>query len=344
MVNARLNDPEGHNRASTIAGPWDKFQEGDPGPLLDNMHLLLTMPITSGDPEWRYNVAGRPLFLLPIGLLVYAGFGLLLWRARRQPMNVALIALALVGLVPSLLTNNAPSYLRSIITLPSIMIFIAVAIDWLRRFRSGVLVWGVALAVITATLVADWDAYFNVWPHSDQVHTIYRDDLEQLANFLREETTRRWRWSQPTSQLFLTPAIFSYLNAPADADVVFFDGNVAVALSHEPTLLFISPDAPITPAHWEWLTEGAGTVWLDPLLRQDGTTAYEVYRLAWLWDGLATRLDELSDYPVYFRPPGDDVSEDISAWGTRLDYPVNIGNVLQLVGVEMPQTEIPQRG
>lgn len=340
MLNARLSDPQGQNRVSTISEPWDKFKDGDPGPLLDNARLLLTMPVFSGDPEWRYNLAERPLFLPPIGVMVYAGFLLMLWHSRREPLNIGLLALALIGLIPSLLTISAPSYLRSIIVLPSVMIFIAVSIDWLRRFRSKVLVWSVAVMVIAATLVADWNAYFNEWPRSDEVHAIYRDDLEQLAAFLRqsEEGLALVSTSEPA---ILDPAIFSYLNPPVDADVVFFDGGVDVVLNDEPTLLFVSPGAPISPAHMEWLTESLGTVQLEPLRRQDGVVAFEVYRLAALHDGLSRRLAEVGQWSVYDGPSGAFPSPEISEWGERLNYPVNFGDVLQLVGVEMPQSKIP---
>jgi 4-amino-4-deoxy-L-arabinose transferase-like glycosyltransferase len=334
MLNARLNDPEGQNRASTIAGPWDKFMDdGDPGPLLDNARLLIGMPIFSGDPEWRYNFSERPLFLPFAGVLVYTGFLLMLWRSRRQPMNVALLALALVGLIPSLLTNAAPSFLRSIITLPSLMIFIAISIDWLNRFRVK-MVWAVALIVIAATMLADWNVYFNKWPQRDEVHTVYRDDLEQLAAYL-QQNDEQLVFVSTEAPAILDPAIFRFLNPPSDTEVVFFDGRVDMVLNDEPTLLFFPPGELLAPVFWEWLGEYFGTVRLDPLLRQDGQVAYEVYRLSAMHDGISERLAEVGQWPVYTG------SQEISEWGTRRDYPVNMGDVLQLVGVYMPQSEVP---
>jgi hypothetical protein len=69
----------------------------------------------------------------------------------------------------------------------------------------------------------------------------------------------------------------------------------------------------------------------------DGVAAYDGYRVGVLRDALSERLAEVGQWPVYGAFPSTDMSE----WGARLDYPVNMGDVLQLVGVEMPQTEIP---
>ncbi|MFP4323480.1 MAG: ArnT family glycosyltransferase, partial [Anaerolineales bacterium] len=182
MLDIRLNDPQGANRASTINQPWEDFQDGDPSFMLDNAHRLAGMFAFTGDPEWRYNIPDRPLFWAPIGMLAYAGLLILLIRAWRRPFLILFMGLMVVGLVPSLLTLSAPSYLRSIITLPSVMLAIGIAVDALGRIPGlGRAAWVLGALAIGITGARDADAYFNQWASADPVFAVYRDDLEQLA-------------------------------------------------------------------------------------------------------------------------------------------------------------------
>jgi 4-amino-4-deoxy-L-arabinose transferase-like glycosyltransferase len=343
MVRVRLTNDQGLNRVSTITRPWDEFKEGRPDELIDNAKRLIGMTAFTGDPEWRYNIADRPLFLLPVGLLVYAGLGLLAWQVRRKPFNLLLIALVILGLIPSLLTVSAPSFLRSIITMPGIMIFIAVAVDRLGRlFRSyqKQAVWGIGVAAIVITAAADWPAYFDTWANHPEVHKIYRDDLEQLARYLQTHEEPMALVSTPNSEL--DPGIYSFSNPPAteSSNVVFFNGSTNITLTDSPALLFVSPLAPITPPHADWLTEATGTQYLGQLLNQSGDLAFDIYRLNALTDGLQGRIEQVSQEPVFVGPPDAFPSDQIADWGTVVDFPVNFGDLLQLVGVDIPRHKI----
>lgn len=346
MVNYRLNDPQGQNRVSTINMPWTELKKGNPDPVLENARLLLGMPVFSGDPEWRYNLAGRPLFGTPVGLLVYLGFGIMLWRSRRNPLNVMLLGLAIFGLIPSLLTIAAPSFLRSIITLPSLMIFVALAIDQLAHLgsskRFSQLAWWVGILVIFITGATDWSAYFDEWKNSRQVYAIYRDDLQQLANTLHDEDESLVLVSTDEPAI-LDPSIYAFSNAPSDTNLMWFDGTTDIVLRDQPTLLFVSPLSPISPAHADWLTPEMGTLQLDPIRRQDGEVAFQAYRLSAYGNALQDKLEQVAQHPVYLAPPPPFPSENLLDWGIPFEYPVNFGNVLQLVGVEMPRTEIPYK-
>ncbi|PJF20348.1 MAG: hypothetical protein CUN56_16625, partial [Phototrophicales bacterium] len=121
MIYIRITDPQGDNRVNSITTPLQEAQAGNHQMLIDNAFKLAGMPAFVGDPTWRYNFAGRPLFLLPIGLLVYVGFALCAVQIRRKPINIMLLGLTVFGVIPSLLTVLAPSFLRSITMLPSIM-------------------------------------------------------------------------------------------------------------------------------------------------------------------------------------------------------------------------------
>ncbi len=326
MIAIRLEDNIGSNRIDSISRPWIEFQNGNPNELIDNAWKLAGMPVFTGDPEWRYNIAERPLFPVLPGLLVYAGVLILLWRVRRQPFNAMLLVLLLAGLVPSLLTVSAPSYLRSIITLPTIMIAIALAVDAIPDKR---IVWGLGIAMIGITAAADFPAYFDRWANHDAVFAIYRDDLEQLARNLRQNDPDIALVSIDDAEL--DPLIF-YSYATPDTNMVFFDGLTNIVLSHEPTLLFVSPVSPITPPHADWLTAELGAEVLPPLLRQDGEIAFHVYRVG--GPALQERIETFSQEPVYTGQPTAFIEAE------PLVLPVNFGDIIELVAVDVPRRQI----
>ncbi|MBC8170079.1 MAG: glycosyltransferase family 39 protein, partial [Anaerolineae bacterium] len=335
MVYIRLTDPEGTNRVSTISRPMTEFLAGKPQELIDNGFKLAGMAAFTGDPEWRYNVANRPLFVLPIGLLVYIGFSVALWRVRKQPMISLFLIFATVGLIPSLLTVSAPSYLRSILALPAVMLFVALAIDLIPQKRA---VWGLGALVIAVTGVVDANAYFVIWLHNDEVHSIYRDDLAIAAKSLPDDGDG----SQvliTTSNTGLDPLLFAYYQPAETAPVTFFDGRTTIALSDQLALLLVSPLSGITPPHADWLTAAQGTTSLPPLYRKDGKIAYEVYQLN-AGEALQARLAQVQTRPVYLYAETEFPRGAVDEWAQAIPYPVNFGDMVQLVGVDVAQRDI----
>lgn len=338
MVDARLNDPQGLNRAQSISDPLEAFQAGDSAPLLNNTRLLAGMFAFEGDPTWRYNVADRPLFLLPIGLLVYIGVVVALWLSRRKPITILLLLLSVLGLIPSLLTDPAPSYLRSVITLPVVMIFIGLALwqvqQWGRRCGLPYMGWLLGAAVIVVTAMVDLPAYFSAWPANDQVQAIYRDDLQQLAAYLSELDEPVVFASTPNDEL--DPLIYKYSGAPDDVQVVFFDPFANFVLSDEPRFLFVSPlmDPPISEPHQAWLTEERGTEYVGQLTRQDGEVAFDIYRVGVDSDAVSRRFDIIQRLAPYIGPDGPLPSVDVASWGSLVKYPIQFGDLIQLIGYE----------
>jgi 4-amino-4-deoxy-L-arabinose transferase-like glycosyltransferase len=335
MVAIRLSDPQGTNRVSTITRPLTDFLAGNPDELIGNFWGLVGMPAFTGDPEWRYNVAQRPLFLLPLGLLVYVGFGVAAMRVRRQPILLVLLVFATLGLIPSLLTVSAPSYLRSILALPAVMLFIGLAIDLMPNKRA---VWAIGAIAIAVTAAADWTAYFGTWTRNPEVQQIYRDDLEALAGYLRDTDAAQVIASTPDTGL--DGLLFDYYQPKRD--VIFFDVRTTIVLSDMPhTLLLISPFSPITPPHADWLTSAQGTISLPSILRQDGEVAFEVYQLD-AREALAARLTQVQAQPVYLFNETAFQRGNLSTWAgiQQIAYPVNFGGIVQLAGVELPRKQI----
>ena len=338
MIRLRLQEPIGQDRFNTISKPWNDLKAGDPTLVIENGKKLAGMAFFTGDPEWRYNIKDRPLFVTPVGLLVYAGLLLLLWQLRRQPLNILLLALVVFGIVPSLLTSAAPSFLRSIVIAPSLLLALAVAIDQLGKIPGlNRAAWGIGFAAIAITVMTDYSAYFERWTNHPAANAIYRSDLRLLADYLRQQEEDLVLVST-LEPLTLDPSIYTYSGADLSRDISWFNGLVNIGLSETPRLLFVSPLAPISPAHAEWLTPAMGTAVLPPLTRQDGSIAFEVYQLAADQSPVIERLEAVSAHPVYLPPARFPVAADELQ---PLPYPINFGNVLRLRGYQIPLTTIP---
>lgn len=342
MARVRMSDEGGGNRVETINQPWQDLRNGDPAWVIENVEALAGMPYFTGDPEWRYNYKDRPLFGTPVGLLVYAGLLVMLWRVRKHPLNVYLLVTALAGLVPSALTISAPSFLRSVPALPTVMIAIALAIDSLvsldNRKWVQQAVWATGLVAITVTALTDWNVYFEKWPANDTVQSVYRDDLEQLAAHLREEEPAL-AFVSTTDPIVLDPLIYVYSNPPDELAPVFFDGRTNLVLSEQEALLFVSPLSPISPPHAIWLDPAQGITGAGQLNRQDGELAYDVYRIG-SDNTLADHLAELQTNPVFLLETTPFEEHEPGQWGPLVQYPAAFGDVLQLRGYEIPRTEV----
>ena len=152
---------------------WQRSQQisvfnpevGGGGPLAGALASAkaVALAFTVHGPEWWYaNVAGLPIFDSLIGSAFVGGFALLAWnvtgRRGRSAQNAAFLLFAAfgVGLVPSLLTEEAPRYVRMTILWPVIFAMPALAlaeaanlVDGRRRRLGTVL--AAAIVVISGT-------------------------------------------------------------------------------------------------------------------------------------------------------------------------------------------------
>jgi 4-amino-4-deoxy-L-arabinose transferase-like glycosyltransferase len=347
MVYIRITDPQGDNRVNSITTPLQEAQAGNPQLLIDNAFKLAGMPAFVGDPTWRYNVAGRPLFMLPIGLMVYMGILITLVQVRRNPLNFMLLGLTFIGLIPSLVTVLAPSFLRSIIIMPSVMLFIGITVAQISRLfpKYRWIGWSLTIAIISITAITDYQAYFVDWAKSQNptlafhdeseqgatVFEIYRDDLQQLAQYLTNRDESLVFVSTPDSEL--DPLIYKYsgVSSPDKTHIVFFNAFANIILSEEPTLLFVSTLSPISEKHANWLTADYGTTLIDQILRQDGIVAFDVYQLNDTSTTLTQTLSNIEERQVYITVDNQQLD---------LEYPVNFGNLLLLRGLEIPRETV----
>ena len=81
-----LANPGAEFRISEIDAPLRAFMAGDLRPVLQNLLRLAGMFGLAGDPLWRQNVAGRPVFDPLLGLFFYGGLLLALCDSKMHGM------------------------------------------------------------------------------------------------------------------------------------------------------------------------------------------------------------------------------------------------------------------
>ncbi|MBN1956090.1 MAG: glycosyltransferase family 39 protein [Anaerolineae bacterium] len=174
-------------RLVELALPVRALRQGDPGPLLESIWITLGMFHASGDPEWLYNVAGRPVFHLLGGLCFWAGVlvALLHWR---QPRYFFLLLWLAAGLLPTVLSVPAASLSHSILVQPLaglllLLPFCRLAHCAARRslpVARSLLLCAAALTVVS-TVHRDLRDYFVRWPQESMVRFLYRADYRDAA-------------------------------------------------------------------------------------------------------------------------------------------------------------------
>lgn len=189
-------------RVSELAKPLRELRDGNPRPLLWNTCTTLGMFHATGDPEWLYNIPGRPVFGLLGGALFWAGVAICVYRWRR-PRCFFLLLWLVAGLSPAFVSIPAASLSHTILAQPVAYILPALTLSQLHRWLSStpretplhqlsfvarpirlVLWWGLAIVFLATTAVRDLRDYFLVWPEQDMVRILYRADYRAAADYL----------------------------------------------------------------------------------------------------------------------------------------------------------------
>jgi len=204
----------------------------------------LGMFSVQGDPEWKYNIGGLPVFDWPMSVLFYAGIVLAVLgavrafraRAPADPDGFLLLWLV-VMLLPGFLSSEAPHFLRTIGIIPAVFVFPALALDWgIQRWRWAVPVAGL---VLLGEGAETGYRYFQEWGHSAMAYYAMQADAADVADFLRQQPG-----SEPvlfSSQYPGHPSVL-YLAPKQFPDIRWFDGRQGMAFpgSGQPYLYVFS--------------------------------------------------------------------------------------------------------
>lgn len=168
-----------------------------------------------GDPQWKYNLSGKPIFDPLMSLFFYAGIVCCLLAAVRGratppdagrsdpaskagPSQVSADAAMLlliwfaVMIVPGFVTTDPPETLHTLATVPVVCTLPAIGAVWLWRFlqrcrpRWQRLAAPLAVTLVLAEGIATAVSYFVIWAPNPQTYYWLHGDVAELATVLKQ--------------------------------------------------------------------------------------------------------------------------------------------------------------
>ncbi len=206
------------------------------GGIVGNTQKWLGAWFQRGDANAEFNTPGRPILGPITGVLFFLGLGGLVFLPRKRSYGPLLLGWGIVALMPSLLSNLAPHFLRaSGMTVPIGLILGsgALVLTWvMRRLQQPAL--AMALPALLLVLVGfDTYADFHVtWVRDPETFILMEQHINQGINYIREET-------ESDRYVYFTPF------TPAHPVILFRSPNLAP----RPVAAFDSHQCLVIPNH-----------------------------------------------------------------------------------------------
>jgi 4-amino-4-deoxy-L-arabinose transferase-like glycosyltransferase len=334
-------------RAAQVSVFAPQWAGGDPwGQLWQSVRDTAGMFTVRGDPNFRFNLGGRPVYEQVTGVLFYLGLLVCLWqsvkaRGLRRLAHLSLLAWLVLLLLPMTLSaEGLPYYQRAIGILPAVYYFPGLALDaglsrvgplvGVRRRPAFAIGVGVLFLACFGLLAArTYRDYFVGWQGS-----LLNDDHRRVGMAYVAEYVRR---EQPAGELYIstefvehpTLAFLGGQTGEQFARIHWFDGRQGLALpapNADATYIVLS-ETPVSP---DLLARTPG-------LRHEYTgrdrfqrPVFDAYRWeAGSWpeptNRSATWAWELN------AQPGDPAGER-----RELEVPVDFGGVISFEGHDLP--------
>jgi hypothetical protein len=311
-------------------GPWKALES--------NLLAAAGMFMQRGDPSFKYNIAQRPVFDPVLGTLFWIGIAwTVVGLAGRKTafVSVTLLGWLSIMLLPMVLSaQDIPHYLRSIGALPVVMIFPALALEWVWTWCSRFLSPRLRLAPATLDLAlivpfigltaAGHQQYFRDW------NNVVANDQERVVQmvYLYNDLKSSWQ-GEPLyiSTAYPEHTTLAFLSAEMYAAMHGFDGRQSVPLPPEGAAAryYALLDSPPNP----FLMQKANLRLTGTAQGRFGQDVYQVYA----WSGRRPS-------PQYTQPMG-------WSWDTQfgpgwqpapLSAPVNFGQAASLEGYDLTAT------
>jgi len=325
--------PELEVRTAQVDEPLRQLRMGNPRLILQNALALLGMWQIRGEQYWQVNVANRPVFVEPLGaLLFYLGVALALWRWR-EPRHAFLLLWLGAGLLPSLVTADAPSWPRTLGAVPAALALVGVAAQqvwrWAKRHwpgRAGPYLAAALVAVLAVEAGWTYQDYLVRWPRQSNVRFTFQSSMTEAFRYLDA--------SEDTSPVIVAglsvhdvdPWTQACTLRRRDLAVRWADVRQTLILPAGTNVarLIVLDITPFAPALQEWALAGATTLAQGPITA-DNRPSFVAYRL-----DLVTLRREAESPPLTSVAVGPDPANPASQ--QVLQPAVDFGSVVEFLG------------
>ena len=158
------------------------------GTLFHNLLAAAGMFFVRGDTIARHNLPGRPVLDPVLALAFVAGLALALVGAwRRKPAAALILIWTATMLLPTVLAEDTPHFLRAVGVLPVMFLFPAIALDAVWQAAAGSAArWRAALPALMVVGLAGslaWTVhdYFGPYAHSADTAYLFQSAAADLA-------------------------------------------------------------------------------------------------------------------------------------------------------------------
>jgi len=169
-------------RIDELAVPLQALWEGNLEPLLETTLTTLGMFHSTGDPEWLYNIPGRPVFGWLGAAFFYLGIIIALAHLKK-PSSRLLLLWAATGIAPAFISLPPASLGHTILALPAVYLITALPTQASAKYRAWFAL-PIMFLTLTAVTARDLPDYFVHWPQKSMVRFLYRADYRALARHL----------------------------------------------------------------------------------------------------------------------------------------------------------------
>ena len=335
--------PAAEVRTGQVNEPLAQLLKGNPRPVLRNALIVAGMFGFTGEPYWQVNVPGRPVFVEPITIaLFYGGLLLALWRWR-QPRYAFLLLWLAVGLSPSIVTADAPSFPRAFAALPVAFILPGLAAralgDRWRRIAPAVL----ALAFILNAGLTYRD-YFIEWAVNPDVRYTFQSGIAQAARHLDSSDETTPVIMAGLSVHDIDPLTWAVSLQRRDLAARWADTRDALVLpaGSGPFRLLIPGIVPLDPALAEQLARYSAPP--ETHIFDDGAMAFTLYRLTQADTWRARIAAQGKSLTVLISPEIEFLTGDPDGVRQPHSLPLNFGDEFDFMGYECLSEEFAPGG
>lgn len=251
-------------RAEQVSILSPVINKGDlPGILWMDIVKAAGMFAYQGDRIWRHNLSQRPVFEGVLAILFFAGVGVSVWRMFRgkvdiRPASLFILLWLAVFLIPTILAEDTPHYLRAIGALPAACMLAALGCEavlaWLSRrgflsVNSGLfqrVIHPPALLAAVILVVSGYstvNAYFTDYASNDMAAYWLENNNLQLANVINSyvQTNKPESiWLQ--DRLANDNPALRFLSPAVENGLVSIVGDNKLAPATPPGLLLVDPN------------------------------------------------------------------------------------------------------